>query len=143
MKPMTKALQNNFYFSSLHQLHKITITTVIMKTTPSYIFQQSELRFAKGIMNISTTLKKFLKKRSKVAIHLKKGIKEAWNLLFTPKKKLTKKKDEGLFSALTGTFQDENIWIIDIGESRHMIEHHKQLIFFSKGKSCYSVELGE
>ena len=64
-------------------------------------------------MKISTTLKKFLKKCSKVANHLKKGIKEAWNLLFTPKKKVTKTKDEGLFSALIGTFQDENIWVID------------------------------
>eukprot|EP00253_Pinus_taeda_P002874 PITA_02874 len=67
-------------------------------------------RLAKGIMKISSTLKKFLKKCSMVASHLKKGIKEAWNLLFTMKKEVTKSKDEGLFSALTDTFQDENIW---------------------------------
>ena len=69
----------------------------------------SELRLAKGIMEISSTLKKFLKKCSKIASHLKKGIKEAWNLLLTAKKEITKAKDENLFSTLTGTFQDKNI----------------------------------
>lgn len=103
----------------------------------------SELRLAKGIMNISTTLKKFLNKCSKVASHLKGGTKEAWNLLFTPKNKVTKTKDEGLFSALTITFQNENIWVIDSGASRHMTGHHKQLKPLSKGKSLYSVELGD
>ena len=78
-----------------------------------------ELRLAKGIMEISTTLKKC----SKVANHLKKSFKEVWNLLLTPKKEVIKTKDEGLFSVLTGTFQNENIWVINSGASRHMIGH--------------------
>ena len=60
-------------------------------------------------MKISITLKEFIRKCSKVASHLKRGIKEAWNLLFTPKKKVTKTMDEGIFSQFIGTFQDENI----------------------------------
>jgi len=52
-------------------------------------------------------------------------------------------KDEGLFSVLTGTFQDENIWVIDSGASRHMTSQHKQLKTLSKGKSSYFVELGD
>ena len=93
-------------------------------------------------MKISTTLKKFIKKCSKVASYLKKGMKEAWNLLFATKKEVIKAKDEVLFSALTSTFQDESIWVIDSGASRHMIGHHKQLKALSKGKSSYLVELG-
>lgn len=85
----------------------------------------SELRLTKGIMKISTTLKKLLKKCSKVVIHLKRGIKESWNLIFTTKKGGTKIKDEGLFIALTGTFQDENSWVINSGASRNMIGHQK------------------
>ena len=65
----------------------------------------SELRLA---MKINTTLKNFLKKCSKVASHLKKGVKEVWNLLFTPKEERTKTKDEELFLALTTTVQDES-----------------------------------
>ena len=49
----------------------------------------SKLRLAKGIMKISTTLKIFLRKCSKVANHLKE---------------VTKTKDEGLFSTLIDTF---------------------------------------
>jgi len=103
----------------------------------------SELRLAKGIMKISTTMKKFLKKCSKVASHLKKGFKEVWNLLFTPKKEVTKTKDEELLSALTSTFQDDSIWVIDSGALRHMTSHHNQLKTLSKGKSSYSIELGD
>lgn len=103
----------------------------------------SKLWLGKGIMKISTTLKKFLKKCSKVASHLKRGIKEASSLLFTPKNKVTKTKDEGLFFALTITFQNENIRVIDSGASRHMTSHQKQLKPLSKGKSSYSVELGD
>lgn len=82
----------------------------------------SELRLAKGIMKISTTLKKFLKKCMKVASHLKKGIKEVWDLIFSSKKEVTETstKDERLFLTLIGTFQDENIWAINSGASRHM-----------------------
>ena len=94
-----------------------------------------ELRLAKGIMKISTTLKKFLKKCSKVASHLKKGFKEVCNLLFTPKKEVIKTKDEGLFSTLTGTFQDESIWVIDSGASRHMTGESDQLNTLSKEPS--------
>ena len=103
----------------------------------------SKLRLAEGIMKISTTLKKYLKKCSKVATHLKKGIKEVWNLLFTRKKEVTKTKNEGLFLALTGTFQDESSWVIDNGASRHMPSQHKQSNTLSKGNSSYFVELGD
>ena len=54
----------------------------------------SELRSSKGIMKISSTMKKFIKK---IANHLKKGIKEAWSFLFFTKKASIKEKDEGLF----------------------------------------------
>jgi len=104
---------------------------------------ESELRLAKGIMKISSTMKKFIKKCSKIASHLKKGIKEAWSLLFSSKKVSIKEKHEGLFLALSGTFQDEDIWVIDSGASRHMTDHSKQLKTLSKGKSTYSVELGD
>lgn len=105
----------------------------------------SELRLAKVIMKISTTMKKFLKKCSKVASQLKKGTKEVTDPLFFSKKKVTKTstKDEGLFSALIGTFKDQNIWVIDSGASRHITGQHKQLKTLSKGKSSYSVELGD
>jgi len=52
-------------------------------------------------------------------------------------------KDEGLFSALAGTFEDENIWIIDSRASRHMTGEHKQLKTLSRGKYSYHVELGD
>lgn len=68
-----------------------------------------ELRLAKCIMKISTSLNTFLKKFSRVEIHFNKGIKESWNLLFTTNKEVINTKDEGLFLALTGTFQDESI----------------------------------
>lgn len=102
---------------------------------------ESELRLAKGIMKISYTLKKFLKKCIMVEIRHKKGIKEVWDLLFSPRKEVTKAsaKDEGLFSALTSTFQDENIWVIDSGASRNLTGHHKKLKTLSKGNSSYSV----
>lgn len=105
----------------------------------------SELWLAKGIMNISTTLKKFLKKCTKVASQPKKGIKEVWDLLFSSKKKVTNTStnDEGLFSTLPSTIQDENIWVIDSGASRHVTGQHKQLKTLSKGKSSYSIELGK
>jgi len=103
----------------------------------------SGLRLAKGIMKISTTLKKFLNKCTKVESQLRKGIKEVWDILFSSKKEVTNTsiKDEGLFSALTGTFQEDNIWVIDSGESRHMTSQHKQSKTLSKGQSSYSVEL--
>ena len=45
--------------------------------------------------------------------------------------------------ALFGTFQDEDIWVIDSGASRHMTGHSNQLKTLSKGKSSYSMELGD
>ena len=39
----------------------------------------------------------------------------------------TSTKDEGLFSALTSTFEEENIWVIDNGASRHTTSENKQL----------------
>lgn len=71
----------------------------------------SELRLSKGIMKISSTMKKFIKK---IASHLKKGIKEAWNFLFSTKKVSIKEMDESLFLALSGTFQNEDIWVIEV-----------------------------
>ena len=35
------------------------------------------------------------------------------------------------------------MWVIDSGASRHMIGHRKKLKTLSKGKSSYSVELGD
>lgn len=70
----------------------------------------SELRLEKGIIKISFTMKEFIKKCSQLASHLRKGIKKAWSLLFSSKKVSIKEKDEGLFSSLSGTFQDEYIW---------------------------------
>jgi len=99
-----------------------------------------ELWFSKGIINISSTMKKFIKE---IASHLKKSIKEAWSLLFSSKKVSFKERDEGLFSALFGTFQDEDIWVIDGGASRHMTGHSYQLKTLSKGKYAYSMELGD
>jgi len=43
-----------------------------------------------------------------------------------------KEKDEGLFSDLSGTFKDEDIWVIDSGASCHMTCHSKQLKTLSK-----------
>jgi len=103
----------------------------------------SKLRLTKGVTNISSTLKKFIKKCSKVATNLNKIIKESWSLLFSIKKEVINEKDEGLFSALTATFQDERISVIDSGASRHMTGHHKQLETLSKGKYSYSMELGD
>lgn len=96
------------------------------------------------MMKITTPLKKFLKKCSTVASHLKKGINVLWNLLFC-KNDMTKTstKDEGLFLALIGTFEDETIWVIDSGASRHMIGEHNQLKTLLRGKSSYSIELGD
>jgi len=71
----------------------------------------SKLRLAKGIKKISNMLKKFINKCSKVAIYLKKNIKEAWSLLFPTKKEVIEEKEEGLFSTLTGTFEDKSIWV--------------------------------
>jgi len=52
-------------------------------------------------------------------------------------------KHEGLFLALTSTFEDENIWVIDSGASKHMTGEHKQLNTLSSGKSSYSVEISD
>jgi len=102
----------------------------------------SELRLDKGIMKISTTLKKFIKKCWKVERYLKKCIKEAWSLLFSTKKEVIKEKDKGLFSTLTKTFQDERIWEIDSDATRHMTSHQKQLKALSKVKYSDLLELG-
>ena len=40
-------------------------------------------------------------------------------------------------------FEDENIWAIHNGASRHMTGEHKQLKTLSRGKSSYYVELGD
>lgn len=79
-----------------------------------------ELRLAKGMMNITTSLKKSLNQYSMMEIHLKQGIKLFWNLLLSMKNYMTRTsttKDEGLFLALIGTFEDERIWVIDSGAS--------------------------
>ena len=81
-----------------------------------------------------------------MASHLKQGIKAFGNLLLSIKNYMTKTsttKDKGLFSALTGTFEDENIWVINSGASRYMTGEHKQLKTFSRGETSYYVELGD
>lgn len=57
-----------------------------------------------------------------VTSHLNQGIKALWNLLLSIKNSMTKTstKDNGLFLALNSTFEDDNIWVIDSGVSRHM-----------------------
>ena len=97
-------------------------------------------------MKITTSFKKSLKQFSMMASHLKRGIKAFWNLLLSIKNRMNKTsptKDKGLFSALIGAFENENIWVIDNGASKHMIGEHKQLKTISKGKSSYLVELGD
>jgi len=47
-----------------------------------------------------------------------------------------------LSSALTGTFDDDSIWVIDSGASRHMTGEYGQLQTLSKGISSHLVELG-
>lgn len=51
--------------------------------------------------------------------------------------------DGTLFSTLTSTLEDDNIWVIDSGASRHMIGEYGQLQTISKGISSHSVELGD
>lgn len=68
-------------------------------------------------------------------------VKQAWVYLISKSDRST--EVDGLFPALLGTFQDENIWVIDSGASRHMIGHPHQLKTLSNGKSSYSVELGD
>ena len=69
----------------------------------------SELRSYKGIME-------FIKK---ISSHLKKGFKNLWNLLLSSKE-VSIIKDGGLFSALSGTFQEEDIWVIESGAIRSL-----------------------
>jgi len=102
----------------------------------------SELWFTQGMKKVNSIMKRLEKKCSSLASLIKQSFKAIWNSLFSSKD-LKSSKNEGLFSALTGTFQDENIWVIDSGASRHMIGYHKQLKTLSKGNSSYSVELGD
>lgn len=58
-----------------------------------------------------------------------------WDLLlFNNYATNTYTKDEGLFLVVSGTFEDENIWAIGSGASRHMIGEHKKLNTLSRGK---------
>lgn len=100
----------------------------------------SELWLSKGIMKISSTIKKVIKR---IARHLKKSIKEVWSLIFSSNKESIIEKDEGLFSTLSTKFQDEDIWVIDSDASRHMAGHSHQLKTLSRGKIAYFVELGD
>ena len=49
--------------------------------------------------------------------------------------------DGSLFSALTGTFKDDSIWVIDRGTLRHVIGECVQLQILSKGISSHLIEL--
>lgn len=100
----------------------------------------SELWLSKGIMKISSTIKRVIKRISR---HLKKSIKEVWSLIFSSNKESIIEKDEGLFLALSTTFQEKDIWVIDSDASRQMTGHSHQLKTLSKGKIAYSVELGD
>lgn len=44
---------------------------------------------------------------------------------------------------LSGTFKDENVWIIDSGASRHMTGECSQLHTFSKGTSSHPIQIGD
>lgn len=82
---------------------------------------------------------------------MKKGLKTLWGLLEVAKefvikvisKLLKVVKDGGFFSVLTGTFEDDNMWIIDSGSSRHMTKECGQLQIISKETTSHSVELGD
>jgi len=52
-------------------------------------------------------------------------------------------KNGGFLTALTGTLNDDNAWIIDSGTSRQMIGESGQLQTLLKGSSSHSVELGD
>ena len=86
----------------------------------------SELRMAKGTLKITTSLKKSLNKCSMVASHLKKGIKELWNLLLS------------IWNNMTKTSTKDNS-----GASRHKTGEHKKLKTPSRGKYSYSIEIGD
>ena len=91
---------------------------------------------------VNSIKKRLETKCSSLASLIKKIFKAIWNSLFSSKD-LKSSKNEGLFPALTGTFQDETIWVIDSGASRNMIGYHKQLKTPSNGNSSYSVELDD
>ena len=101
-----------------------------------------ELWFAQGMKKVNSIMKRLEKNSSSLASLIKQSFKAVWNSLFYSKD-LKSSKNEGLFSALTRTFQDENICVIDSGASRHMTGYHKQLKTLSKEKSSYFVELGD
>lgn len=82
---------------------------------------------------------------------MKKGIKALRRLLETIKGctiefiyKLSKDVMDGsLFFTLIGTFEDDSIWVINSGASRHMTRKCSQLQTLSKGISSHSIELGD
>lgn len=58
--------------------------------------------------------------------------------------KLAKKATKGsLFSALFGTFKDDNVWVIDNGASKHMTGECNQPQTLLKGSSSHSIKLGD
>jgi len=48
--------------------------------------------------------------------------------------------DRILFSTLIGTFEDDNIWVIDNGASRYIIGECGKLKIISKYNSFHSIE---
>lgn len=51
--------------------------------------------------------------------------------------------DGNTCSALIGSFEGDNTWVIDSGASRHMTRECGQLKTLSKWNSSHSVELGD
>lgn len=48
-----------------------------------------------------------------------------------------------LVLALSGTFKEENVWVIDNSASKYMMGEWNQLQILSKGNSSHSIELGD
>lgn len=58
--------------------------------------------------------------------------------------KLAKEAVEGsMFSALSDTFKNDKVWVIDSGACKHMIREFSQLQNLSKGNSSPLIELGD
>lgn len=88
---------------------------------------ESKLRFKKETEDHSLvgTMTRFMKKGFKFLGDLATPI---MNYIFNIISKLEKKAIEGsLFSAISSTFKDENVWVIDNGTYRHMTGECNQI----------------
>lgn len=101
----------------------------------------SELRFKKEakdhieIDSMTRVIKKGFKLLGNLTISIK-------NFLLKIISKLSKEVVHGnLFSNLSDTFKDENVWVIDSGASRHTMRECSRIQTWSKGISSHSIEL--